>query len=63
MRVIAPLIFAVACSHSQAERQACYARAETAAAQAAMACPGSWKDCPERPRILAELKADQERCQ
>jgi hypothetical protein len=57
-----PLIFLVGCSHSQADRQACYAHAEAAATQAALACPGSWKDCPDRPRILAELKAEQERC-
>jgi hypothetical protein len=56
------LVFLAACAHSQGEREACYARSEAAAAQAALACPGSWRDCPDRPRILAELKAEQERC-
>lgn len=59
MRPILPLIFLAACSHP---RQACYAQAEAAAVQEAMACKGPWKDCPERPLILAKLKAQQERC-
>lgn len=52
----------VSCSNAQRDREACYGRAEAAEIQKALACPGSWKDCPERPRILAELKAEQERC-
>jgi hypothetical protein len=61
MKFIVPL-FLLSCSHSQADREACYAKAEAVATQAALACPGSWKDCPDRSRILAELKAGQERC-
>lgn len=61
MRTLAVLLL-VGCSHSQGDRQVCYARAEVASTQAALACPGSWKDCPDRPRILAEFKAEQERC-
>jgi hypothetical protein len=56
------VLLLVGCSHAQADREACYAHAEAAATQKAMACSGAWKDCPERPEILAELKADQERC-
>lgn len=62
MRIIIPLVFLSACTNAQGARQACYAKAETAFTQAALACPGSWKDCPDRPRILAELKAKQEAC-
>jgi hypothetical protein len=60
--IILPFLFLASCSHKQADREACYAKAEAAATQAALACPGSWKDCPDRPHILAELKAAQERC-
>lgn len=62
MRIIIPLIFLASCSHARADRESCYASAEAAATQEALACPGSWKDCPERPLILAKLKAQQERC-
>lgn len=62
MRILISLVFLVSCSNAQRDHEACYATAEAAATQAALACPGSWKECPERPRILAELKANQEAC-
>jgi hypothetical protein len=62
MRQFLPLFLLVSCSNAQRDREACYARAEAASTQAALACPGSWDDCPDRPRILAELKARQEAC-
>ena len=63
MKALVALLL-VGCSGAQAQREACYAKADaTAAAQAAQRCGGTgWEGCDARPDILAQLKADYRRC-
>ena len=51
----------VGCGHP--EREACYAAAETSAANDAFKeCPGKWSDCPHRAAIMAELTRSERAC-
>jgi hypothetical protein len=60
---LAALVAGAGCGPSAAERERCYAAAETAAQRRVeRECPGLFDPCPASDDILAELRAAQEGC-
>jgi hypothetical protein len=63
----AAAVLAVGCGADTAQRQTCYAQADSVAWLEAeqrcnLASGVAWEDCPERQAILAELRAAYSRC-